>query len=77
MQAFEITLFIDNIEQTLQVQEETAASGTFLVNKEQKFVTRIFKDTDGRWKSREISEQSPSVIQSIGEEIDNVLSEGK
>lgn len=71
MRKFEIKLFIDNIEQTLQVQEERSPAGTYLVNQEQKFIARIFKDTDGRWKTREVSEQSPSVIQSIGEEIEN------
>ncbi|WP_374164689.1 hypothetical protein [Arcticibacter sp. MXS-1] len=75
MQLFEITLFIDNIEQTLQVQEDKTASNTYLVNKDQKFIARIFKDTDNRWKSREISEQSPSVLQSIGEELEKVLNQ--
>ncbi|KAA8485011.1 hypothetical protein BDE36_2281 [Arcticibacter tournemirensis] len=74
MQTFEIKLFIDNIEQTLQVQEENIAAGTYIVHQDQKFIARIYKDTDGRWKTREVSEQSPSVIQSIGEETDKVIS---
>lgn len=69
----EIKLFIDNIEQTLEVQEEKVSGGTYLINKDQKFIARIFKDTDGHWKTREVSDQSPSVIQSIGEEIEKHL----
>lgn len=73
MQTFEIRLFIDNIEQTLQVQEEKTTAGTYVIYKDQKFIARIYKDADGRWKTREVSEQSPSVIQSIGEEADKVI----
>lgn len=70
MRSFEIKLFIDEIEQTLQVQEEKTPAGTYLINRDQKFVARIFKDTDGQWKSVEVTDQSPSVIQAIGQEIE-------
>lgn len=73
MQSFELTLFVDNVEQTLQVQEDKVSSGNYVVTRDQKFVARIFKDTDDRWKTREISDQSPSLIQSIGEELEKAI----
>lgn len=69
MQAFELKLFINNIEQTLQVQEDKAP-GNFVITQDLKFIARIYKDADGRWKSVEISDLSPSVIESIGKEIE-------
>ena len=75
MQTFEIKLFIDNIEQNLQVQEEKAPADTYLITQDQKFIARIYKDTDGRWKTREVSDQSPSVIQAIGEEVEQNINQ--
>ncbi|WP_207533106.1 hypothetical protein [Desertivirga arenae] len=69
MQTIEIKLFINNVEQTLQAQEDKVP-GNFVITQNLKFIARIFKDVDGRWKSVEISDLSPSVIDSIGTEIE-------
>lgn len=70
MQTTEINLFINNIEQTLQVQEDKA-NGKFIVSQNLKFITRIFKDSDDKWKSAEVSDLSPQVIEAIGKEIEH------
>lgn len=70
MESFEIKLFISNLEETFQIQEDKTPSGTYLVTQNQKFITRLFRDADGKWKSREISDISPSIIEAIGAEIE-------
>jgi len=72
MQTFDIKLFIDNVEQNLQIQEDKTP-GNYIVNENLKFIARIFKDTDGKWKSVGISDLSPSIIDSIGKEIESVV----
>ena len=54
----------------MDVQEDKSRSGTYVISQNQKFVARVFKDTDGRWKTVEISDLSPSVVAAIGEEIE-------
>lgn len=71
MQTHELKLFINNVEQDLQVQRDKE-SGVFIINQQQKFIARIFKDGDRRWKSVSISDLSPSVIEAIGLEIDQL-----
>ena len=68
MQTQDIKLFINNVEQTLHIQEDKTP-GCFVVTQNSKFIARIFRDSDGKWKSIEISDLSPSVIESIGKEI--------
>ncbi|WP_207425207.1 hypothetical protein [Pedobacter sp. SYSU D00535] len=76
MQQFEIKLFINNVEECMQVQEDKAPSGTYLITQNQKFIARVFKDSDGKWKTREISDLSPSVVEAIGLEINSALNLG-
>lgn len=69
MQSFEIKLFIANLEETFQVKEESPV-GTFIVSQNQKFISRLYKDSDGKWKSREVSDISPNILEAIGMEIE-------
>ncbi|WP_256014300.1 hypothetical protein [Desertivirga xinjiangensis] len=69
MQSFEIKLFIANLEETFQVKEENPV-GTYIVSQNQKFISRLYKDSDGRWKSREVSDISPNILEAIGAEIE-------
>ncbi len=70
MHTFKIKLFVNNVEESMDVQEDKSRSGTYVISQNQKFVARVFKDTDGRWKTVEISDLSPSVVAAIGEEIE-------
>ena len=74
MKTFKIVAVIGEEAETFTVKEETTA-GSFIINKDQKFVTRVFKDTAGRWKSREVSDLNPADLNTIGEEIDLYLND--
>lgn len=74
MRTFNIKAFFRDTERVLSIHEESTAQ-TFVVRDDQKFLTRIYKETDGRWKTVEVSDLSPSDINTIGEEIDIYLDE--
>ncbi|WP_423146200.1 hypothetical protein [Rubrolithibacter danxiaensis] len=76
MKTFEIKPVLNDKISTLTVQEDTSP-GSYIVTKNQKFVTRLFKDTDDRWKTREVSDLNPSDINTIGEEIDLYLEDNQ
>jgi hypothetical protein len=72
MRTFEIKVADGEDEEVYTVQEESSA-GTYLITKNQKFITRLFKDADERWKTREVSDLAPAEVNSIGTEIENHL----
>lgn len=73
MRTFQISAMIGENETAFNVQEETG--GKFLITKNQKFITRLYKDTDGRWKTSEVSDLSIADVNTLGEEIDIFLNE--
>lgn len=72
MKSFEIKVILNDTEQLLTAQEDRNLD-TYLITKNQKFITRLFRDTEGRWKTHEVSDLSPSDINTIGEEIKSYL----
>ena len=73
MKTFNIKAIVDDTEYTFHIQEEST-SQSYIVTQRQKFLARIYKETDGRWKTYEVSDLNPSDINTIGEEIDIYLS---
>lgn len=73
MKKFQINAIIGEKEAVFHVQEETG--NTFLITKDQKFITRLYKDAGGRWKTSEVSDLSTADVNTLGEEIDIFLNE--
>jgi hypothetical protein len=73
MRSGAISLFLGEVEEQFQVAEDKSLNGTLLIQQDQKFIARIFKDTDGRWKSREVSDVAPAVLHAIGEKAEEEL----
>lgn len=72
MKKFDIQVLLDEREKTLTVEEDSTP-GSYRISESFKFISRIFRDTDGRWKSLEVTDLSPADINTIGEEIELYL----
>jgi len=73
MKTFKIKAIIGDTELPFTINEES--SGAYVVKKDERFLARIYKETDGRWKTYEVSDLSPSDVNTIGEEIEIYLTE--
>ena len=73
MKTFNINAIVGDTEFTFDIQEESTAQ-SYIVTQKQKFLARIYKETDGSWKTYEVSDLNPSDINTIGEEIEVYLS---
>ena len=69
MRTFGINTIIGGQRTSLMVQEESIRD-SYVIKNGQKFVSRIYRNTDGNWKSYEVSDLSPADINSIGTEIE-------
>jgi len=75
MRTFQIKAFIGDVETPFEVQEET--TGVFVISSNQKFVARLFKDPDDRWKTLEVSDLTPADINTLGGEIEHYMHEAE